>query len=148
MFSRATKTAPAEPSHPRKHASASPVAASLVAEGVRITGNLQPAGDVHLDGQVEGDVRVGMLVIGEAGSVNGAIHADAIEVRGRVTGVICARRVKLWATARVDGDISHTELAIEAGAHFEGRSLALVPPPAPALEAPAPLPSPLKVAAE
>jgi len=111
--------------------------ASLVAEGVRITGNVETSGDLHLDGAVDGDLRVGMLVIGETGSVHGAIHADAVEIRGRVNGVICARRVKLWATARVDGDISHTELAIEAGAHFEGRSLALISPETPALEAPA-----------
>jgi len=132
MFSRTTKDAAPEPSQPRKLA-----AASLVAEGVRITGNVETSGDMHLDGAVDGDLRVGMLVIGEAGSVTGAIHADTVEVRGRVKGVICARRVKLWATARVDGDISHTELAIDAGAHFEGRSLALVAPETPALEAPA-----------
>ena len=134
MFSKTTKDAAPEPSQPRKL-----TAASLVAEGVRMTGNVETSGDLHLDGAVDGDLRVGMLVIGEAGSVSGAIHADAVEVRGRVKGVICARRVKLWATARVDGDISHTELAIEAGAHFEGRSLALVPPEVPALEAPAAL---------
>jgi cytoskeletal protein CcmA (bactofilin family) len=113
------------------------VVASLIAEGVRIHGNMETAGDLHLDGAVEGDLRVGFLVIGETGSVAGAIHADAVEIRGRVTGVICARRVKLWSTARVDGDISHTEIAIEAGAHFEGRSLALISPDTPSLEAPA-----------
>lgn len=138
MFSKATKGEAPEPAAPRKLA-----AASLVAEGVRISGNVETAGDLHLDGAVDGDLRVGMLVIGETGSVNGAIHADSVEIRGRVSGVVCARRVKLWATARVDGDISHTELAIEAGAHFEGRSLALVPPATPALEGPA-----LSVAAE
>lgn len=138
MFSKSSKDSAPEPAPARKLAPA-----SLVAEGVRITGNLETAGDLHLDGLVDGDLRVGMLVIGETGGVNGSIYADAIEVRGRVTGVICARRVKLWSTARVDGDISHTELAIEAGAHFEGRSLALVPPETPALEAPA-----LSVAAE
>lgn len=111
--------------------------ASLICDGVRLRGDLESAGDLHLDGIVEGDLRAGHLVIGETGAVSGAIHADAVEVHGRVSGVICARRVKLWATARVDGDISHTELAIEAGAHFEGRSLALVPPETPALEAPA-----------
>jgi len=134
MFSKQqTKAAaPSDAAQPRKL-----TPASLVAEGVRITGDLETSGDLHLDGAVEGDLRVGLLVIGDTGSVNGAIHADAVEVRGRVSGVICARRVKLWATARVDGDISHTELAIEAGAHFEGRSLALVPPETPALEAPA-----------
>jgi cytoskeletal protein CcmA (bactofilin family) len=133
MFSR-TKDAPPEPAQARKV-----TAASLVAEDVRIKGDFHTSGDLHLDGAVEGDLRVGLLVIGETGSVSGAIQADSVEVRGRVTGVICARRVKLWPTARVDGDISHTELAIEAGAHFEGRSLALVPPQTPALEAPAAL---------
>ena len=131
MFSKPSKDAAPEAAQPRKL-----TAASLVAEDVRIAGNLETAGDLHLDGIVEGDLRVGMLVIGETGGVSGSIYADAVEIRGRVTGVICARRVKLWSTARVDGDISHTELAIDAGAHFEGRSLALVPPETPALEAP------------
>ena len=128
MFSKTTKDAAPEASQPRKL-----TAASLVAEDVRITGNLETKGDLHLDGVVDGDLRAGMLVIGETGGVNGSIHADAVEIRGRVTGVVCARRVKLWATARVDGDISHTELSIEAGAHFEGRSLALTPAAEPAL---------------
>ncbi|MBL8553036.1 MAG: polymer-forming cytoskeletal protein [Phenylobacterium sp.] len=125
MFSKPTRDAASEiaASAPRKLEPA-----SLVAAGVRIAGNVETQGDLHLDGAVEGDLRVGLLVIGEAGSVSGAVHADAVEIRGRVTGVICARRVKLWATARVDGDISHTELSIEAGAHFEGRSLALISP--------------------
>ncbi|WP_296600314.1 polymer-forming cytoskeletal protein [Phenylobacterium sp.] len=134
MFSKPQTKGAASGEAPRK-----PAAASLVAEGVRIKGDIETAGDLHLDGAIDGDLRVGLLIIGESGSVTGAIHADAIEVRGRVTGVICARRVKLWATARVDGDISHTELAIEAGAHFEGRSLALISPETPALEAPASL---------
>jgi cytoskeletal protein CcmA (bactofilin family) len=132
MFSKTTKDAPSEAAATRKL-----TAASLIADDVRITGDLETSGDLHLDGSVTGDLRVGLLVIGETGSVTGAVHADSVEVRGRVKGVICARRVKLWASARVDGDISHTELAIDAGAHFEGRSLALVPPETPALEAPA-----------
>ncbi len=103
--------------------------ASLVAEGVRIHGNVQTDGDLHLDGAVEGDLTVARLTIGETGLVTGAIKAETIEVRGRVVGTIAARQVRLLATARVDGDISHTELSIEAGAHFEGRSLMIVPAP-------------------
>lgn len=130
MFSRTNKDGvAAEPAaHPRKAAPAAP--ASLIAAGVRIKGDIETAGDLHLDGAIEGDLRVGFLAVGETGVIEGAVNADSVEIRGRVTGVICARRVRLWATARVDGDISHTELAIEAGAHFEGRSLALVPPAA------------------
>ncbi|WP_293352991.1 polymer-forming cytoskeletal protein [Phenylobacterium sp.] len=109
--------------------------ASLVAEGVSLRGDFTTEGDLHLDGAVEGDVRVSQLTIGETGVVTGSILADSVEIRGRVAGTICARQVRLWATAHVDGDISHTELAIEAGAHFEGRSLALTPAKPAALEA-------------
>lgn len=124
MFSKVSKGAETETAAP---APRRVTVASIVAEGVRVKGDIATEGDMHLDGAVDGDIKVGQLTVGETGAVSGTIHADTIEVRGRVTGTICARRVKLWATARVDGDISHTELAIEAGAHFEGRSLALTP---------------------
>ena len=101
--------------------------ASLVAEGVTFRGDFTSEDDLHLDGVVEGDLSVGRLTIGESGSVNGTIHAESVEIRGRVTGAISARQVRLWATARVDGDISHAELSIESGAHFEGRSLVFAP---------------------
>jgi cytoskeletal protein CcmA (bactofilin family) len=122
MFSKAAKGDAPEvsPAAPRKL-----TVASLVAEGVRLRGDLATEGDLHLDGAVEGDVRVGQLTVGESGAVTGTIQANGVEVRGRVTGTITAGHVRLWATARVDGDISASELAIEAGAHFVGRSLEL-----------------------
>jgi cytoskeletal protein CcmA (bactofilin family) len=122
MFSKPTKGEPADAAPSRKL-----TVASLVAEGVRIRGDLASEGDVHLDGCVEGDLRVDRLTIGETGWVTGAVQADAVEIRGRVTGSVAARLVRLCATARVDGDISHGEISIEAGAHFEGRSLVLAP---------------------
>lgn len=139
MFSKAATRAgqAPEPTPPRK-----PGVASLVADGVTIRGDLATSGDLHLDGAVEGDVTVGRLTIGETGVVTGVIHAESVEVRGKVSGAISARQVKLCASARVDGDISHAELSIEAGAHFEGRSLVLAPPAADAA------PAPMSVAAE
>jgi cytoskeletal protein CcmA (bactofilin family) len=137
MFSKtATKPiGPGEPAAaPRKTA-----VASLVAEGVTIRGDLVTTGDLHLDGAVEGDVTVGRLTIGESGAVTGTIQAESVEVRGRISGSVSARQVRLCATARVSGDVSHAELAIDAGAHFEGRSLVFAPTAAPALEAPASL---------
>jgi cytoskeletal protein CcmA (bactofilin family) len=111
--------------------------ASLVAEGVVFRGDLATDGDLHLDGVVEGDLKAAYLTIGESGVVTGTIQAETIEIRGRVSGAISARQVRLWATARVDGDISHAELSIESGAHFEGRSLVFTTPEAPAAETPA-----------
>ena len=121
MFSKSNRDAPAaDPAAPRKLS-----VASLVAEGVTLRGDLATEGDLHLDGAVEGDVRVGQLTVGESGEVTGTIQANGVEIRGRVTGTITAGHVRLWATARVDGDIISSELAIEAGAHFVGRSLEL-----------------------
>ncbi|HKP79008.1 MAG TPA: polymer-forming cytoskeletal protein [Phenylobacterium sp.] len=125
MFSKPqTKgsAAPNETTAPRKL-----TVASLVAEGVVFRGDLATDGDLHLDGTVEGDLKAGCLTIGQTGVVSGAVQAQSIDVRGRVSGTICARQVRLWASARVEGDISHAELSVETGAHFEGRSLVLIP---------------------
>jgi cytoskeletal protein CcmA (bactofilin family) len=99
------------------------LAASLIAENVRLTGDLASDGEVHLDGQVQGDVRVERLTLGAPGAVEGVIEADIVEIRGRVRGSITARSVRLYASADVEGDICHSELSMEAGARFTGRSL-------------------------
>ncbi|MDA9926413.1 polymer-forming cytoskeletal protein, partial [Amylibacter sp.] len=46
--------------------------------------------------------------------------ADDIVVHGRVVGRVRGLKVRLTATARVEGDIIHKTIAIESGAHFEG----------------------------
>ncbi|MNR36629.1 Polymer-forming cytoskeletal [compost metagenome] len=61
------------------------------------------------------------VTIGEGGSVEGTVHADILEVRGRVSGAIVAKQVKLFATARIEGDITQEQLSIEQGAWFQGR---------------------------
>lgn len=129
MFSKATKAPESATAQARK-----PALASLIAPGVTVRGDIVTEGDLHLDGAVEGDVSAGRLTLGDSAWVQGVVTADSVEVRGRVTGTISARQVRLCATAHVDGDIRHSELAIEAGAHFEGRSLMF-----PETAAPAPL---------
>ena len=103
------------------------IACSLIAENVSLEGDLASDGDVQLDGALRGDMRVAHLTVGETGQVEGAITADAVEIRGRVAGTITAKAVRLYATAQVDGDITHVQLAIDAGAQFVGRSIKLVP---------------------
>ena len=105
-----------------------PIACSLIAENVSLEGDLASNGDVQLDGTVRGDLKVSHLTIGETGQVEGTVMADAVEIRGRVAGTITAKAVRLYATARVEGDITHAQLAIDAGAQFVGRSVKLIPP--------------------
>jgi cytoskeletal protein CcmA (bactofilin family) len=102
-----------------------PLAASFIGGNVRLVGELVSDGDVQLDGSLQGEARVDRLTLGETGSVEGSIAGDSVEIRGRVRGQITARSVRLLGTADVEGDITHTEIVVEAGARFVGRSLRL-----------------------
>ena len=100
-----------------------PKAPSLVSEDITLEGAISGDAELHVDGVIRGDVRVGRLSIGETGHVEGSCTAEAIECRGRVIGSMTAKQVRLYGTAHVDGDITHEQLAMETGAFFQGRSL-------------------------
>ena len=51
---------------------------------------------------------------------SGVSRLSAPIVNGRVVGRVRGLKVRLSATARVEGDIVHKTIAIESGAHFEG----------------------------
>ena len=78
------------------------------------------SGDIQISGTVDGDIRAHLLTVGEGSTVKGEIVADDIVVHGRVIGRVRGLKVRLTATARVEGDIIHKTIAIESGAHFEG----------------------------
>jgi cytoskeletal protein CcmA (bactofilin family) len=113
------------PDTPRKSASGVP---SLISSDIRIKGDLAGEGELHVDGEIIGDVSVKRLVVGESGSVQGAISAQSVEVRGQVTGSISAQQVRLHATAKLDGDVAHEQLTMDAGAQFLGRSMRYAAP--------------------
>jgi cytoskeletal protein CcmA (bactofilin family) len=130
--SPATGEKPAEA--PRKTA---PASASLVGPDVTIEGDFAGQGLVHVEGAIKGGVRVGELILGDSGHIEGAVFADVVEIRGKVKGAIQARTVRLHATAQVTGDIVHETLSMEPGAYFEGRSVRT--PAATVIEAGAPV---------
>jgi cytoskeletal protein CcmA (bactofilin family) len=97
--------------------------ASLIADDISIAGDLRGEGELQVDGMIRGDVTVTRLAVGESGQIEGSVTADVADIRGRVVGSITAKQVRLFASAHVDGDITHEQLTMEAGAFFEGRSL-------------------------
>lgn len=114
--SAANATAPAKVSTPSR-------AASTLASDLVFEGNITGGGELNVDGTVRGDIRVGRLVVGETGNVEGSVQGDYVEIRGRVVGGVTGKQVKLMSTAYVDGDISHEQLSIDVGAYFQGRCL-------------------------
>lgn len=107
-----------EPARPAASRSSS---LSTLSAGVKYEGNISGAGELQVDGSLKGDIRVVRVTIGEGGSVEGTVHADVLDVRGRVSGAIVAKQVKLFSTARIEGDITQEQLSIEQGAWFQGR---------------------------
>ncbi len=95
-------------------------APSIISGDLVVNGTLTSAGDLQIDGRVDGDIRSVGLVIGEKAEIHGEIYADDLTVRGKVFGAIRARKVQLCATCRVEGDILHEAFAVESGAFFEG----------------------------
>jgi cytoskeletal protein CcmA (bactofilin family) len=96
---------------------------STLSSDLQFDGNISGGGDLQIDGAIKGDVRVGRLIVGETGAVEGNVSADYVEVRGRIVGAVSGKQVKLIATAYVDGDITAEQLSIDIGAYFQGRVL-------------------------
>jgi cytoskeletal protein CcmA (bactofilin family) len=93
---------------------------SLLSSDLTIKGNVITSGDIQIEGTIEGDVRAHLLTVGESATIKGEISADDVVVNGRVVGRLRGLKVRLTATARVEGDIVHKNIAIESGAQFEG----------------------------
>jgi cytoskeletal protein CcmA (bactofilin family) len=148
----AAAATPARAPEPARPAAARSSSLSTLSAGVKYEGNISGAGELQVDGSLKGDIRVVRVVIGEGGAVEGTVHADILEVRGRVSGAIVAKQVKLFATSRVEGDITQEQLSIEQGAWFQGRCTQAKrdTPGANMLEAPAPAekPAPAKTDAK
>ncbi|MFN0023616.1 MAG: polymer-forming cytoskeletal protein [Parvularculaceae bacterium] len=93
---------------------------SIISADMALRGNVNSAGEVQLDGTLDGDIKASTLIVGEKAVVKGEIICESVTVRGRVEGGIRAKQVALAATAHIVGDILHSSLSVESGAHFEG----------------------------
>jgi len=124
MFSKSKEPEAAVPpppvAAPAKRTSRNGGVPSIISAELTVRGTLVSAGDVTIDGKVDGDVRAASLVIGEKAVIVGDVFAEEATVRGRVEGSIRARKVQLCATCHVEGNILHEAFSVESGAFFEG----------------------------
>ena len=90
----------------------------IIGQGLKIIGR----GVLQVDGEIEGDVQAAEVIVGEKGRVTGMVAGQQVIVRGKVSGVVCAKTVALQASSDVEGDVHHMSLLIEQGAMFDGRS--------------------------
>jgi cytoskeletal protein CcmA (bactofilin family) len=94
---------------------------SVINADLTIIGNVTSKGNVKLDGTIRGDMYCASLVVSETGSIEGAIVANnEVTILGRVVGTIHGKRVMLYATSLVQGDIFHQGIGIEMGTRYDG----------------------------
>ena len=144
MFSKSKEPeaapAPTPVVPPKRNISKGNEVPSVISAELIVKGTLISAGDVQVEGKIDGDIRAAGLVVGEKAIVVGDIYAEEAVVRGRVEGSIRARRVQLCATCHVEGNILHEAFAVESGAFFEGNCRHTDNPLADAPEAQVPQP--------
>jgi cytoskeletal protein CcmA (bactofilin family) len=94
---------------------------SLISSEVAIKGNLDAKGDVHLNGEVQGEVICEYFSLGESGSLKGNVTAQRARIAGRIEGTVSAAEIVLEKSARVTGDVVYDSLSVEGGALIEGK---------------------------
>ena len=94
---------------------------SLISPGLKVKGDLESAGEIQIDGDVEGDVKGKTVVVSEGAAVRGSVFGDSVTVAGTVEGTVEGTTVNIQHTARLTGDIIHEALQIESGAYVDGR---------------------------
>jgi len=118
----------------RRRGASSPAAASglsLLDANLVVTGDLQTAASLRIEGRLEGSIlKADSVVIGVGASVTGDVHAREVVLGGTLTGNIHAsERVELQATAVVTGDVHTVSVLIQEGGVVNGR---VIMSPAPA----------------
>ena len=110
---------------------------TLIGKSVRVRGDVEFQGGLHLDGRIVGSVRAdegheATLSVSESASIEGAIHVPNVLLSGAVKGDIHAReRVVLGATARVEGNVYYGVIEMTIGAQIIGKLVRLAPDKAP-----------------
>lgn len=95
---------------------------TVIADGLKIEGNVFAEGGVELNGLIEGELHCKSLRISRKGKVLGKVEAQVIFIDGTVDGPVHGTHVTLEPNAHVTGDVFHDSFAVEKGAFFDGRS--------------------------
>lgn len=95
---------------------------TVISRGTHVRARVSGAGDLEIQGHVDGEVSVaGEVIVSAEGLVGASINARRIVVRGAVRGDLVAEEgVHLEDGARVVGDVRSARIAIAPGALLRG----------------------------
>jgi cytoskeletal protein CcmA (bactofilin family) len=97
-----------------------PARPSIISEGTIIFGGIKTAGDIQIDGRIEGDLYAASATLGSSAVLNGNLFAQSADVRGRVEGDCFAHHLKLASGGHINGNLACRTFEVEHGAKLEG----------------------------
>jgi cytoskeletal protein CcmA (bactofilin family) len=95
---------------------------SIIAPGMKVTGDVETPGIIKIEGVIEGSVRgARQVLVGRQGTVHGDIRAAEIVLGGTVEGTIFATdRVEIEGTSSIHGDIHTKSIIVHEGGRING----------------------------
>jgi cytoskeletal protein CcmA (bactofilin family) len=95
---------------------------SVFGPTLRFKGELKAQEDIKIEGRIEGTIHHQQRVhVGPKGEVVATVHAQSIDVDGKVQGDMSAKKsIKVSQSAVVRGNIRAPSVSITEGANFNG----------------------------
>lgn len=95
---------------------------SIIAAGMKITGDVETSGIIKIDGEINGSVAgARQVLLGRGGVVRGNVAGGEVVLGGSVEGsVTAADRLELQSTASVKGDVETRSIVVIEGAQING----------------------------
>jgi len=123
MFGNKTTTT----SKPKSNTSPTRNIDTLIGQNTRMTGDIEFAGGLHVDGIVNGNIVANqstqcVLRISDKGLVEGNVNVPHVVLNGTVKGdVIANERIELGSSARVIGNVYYSLIEMAMGAEINGQ---------------------------
>ncbi|MGD0072722.1 MAG: polymer-forming cytoskeletal protein [Candidatus Binataceae bacterium] len=94
---------------------------SCIGKGTKVSGKVEFGAAARIEGEVDGELTGGEIVIAQGATVKARVVVDRMVVAGKLSGEVVARqRIELMATARVQGNLDTPKLVLHEGAQFDG----------------------------
>ena len=101
----------------------------MISGNLYVRGEVRFAGNLRLDGRVDGKVAVfdgkkGSLILSKGATINGPVQVTTMIADGAVNGdIIVQDRIECRANAVIRGNVQYQSINIAEGAQIEGRCL-------------------------
>ena len=96
--------------------------ATIIGEGVRLSGTIEGRGNFIVCGEVESDCKLdGKVTLAKEGRWKGIIQASEVSIAGHVEGDVRSEgKIEVASTAYIRGSLIGRRIAVDVGAVIEG----------------------------